>query len=450
MGTYLKRTFSGASTSRTTFTLSFWVKRTSLGSVKSPISAETNNNDYDQVIFTGGDELDVNNVAGGSDVISFKTTMKFRDTSAWYHIVIAIDTTQASSSNGIKIYVNGVLQTSFASSTYAQNATFEIGRNGSATSIGRRERDGDAYGIGYLADFLYIDGQQKVATDFGETDSTTGIWKPKTYSGTYGNNGFKLEFKNAAALGTDTSGNSETFTVNAAGTNAQVVDTPTNNFATLDPLSNYYPQSTFSKGNNKIQTATSTYTYNLSNMGVSKGKWFMEARAGAKSGGGNWYSAGIAEGSPSSNALTLGRDTYYPSSNGAGQIGYYGYATNWVYQNDNYYLGATSNYTTSNYGDGSIIGIALDADNNNVKFYADGVVQNSGTAFTIGASSTGFWHFAFGEFDGSNNYIWETNFGNPTYTISSGNADGNGYGNFEYAVPSGYYALCTENLNTYG
>ena len=128
----------------------------------------------------------------------------------------------------------------------------------------------------------------------------------------------------------------------------------------------------------------------------------MEARAGAKSGGGNWYSAGIAEGPGTSATLTLGRDTNYPSSNGAGQIGYYGYATNWVYQNDNYYLGSASNHTTSNYG------------------------------------------------DGSNNYIWQTNFGNPTYTIASGNADANGYGNFEYAVPSGYYALCTKNLALYG
>ena len=176
----------------------------------------------------------------------------------------------------------------------------------------------------------------------------------------------------------------------------------------------------------------------------------MEARAGAKSGGGNWYSAGIAEGPGTSATLTLGRDTNYPSSNGAGQIGYYGYGTNWVYQNDGYYLGSSSNYTTSNYGDGSIIGIALDADNNNVKFYFDGTVQNSGTAFTLGTPSTGFWHFAFGDFDGSHNYIWEANFGNPTYTIASGNADANGYGNFEYAVPTGYYALCTKNLAAYG
>jgi len=237
MSTYLRRTFSGASTSRKTFTLSFWVKRSTFGSMKAIISAETNNtNNYDQIIFTSGDQFEINNVANGGDVIQYKTSAVFRDPSAWYHVVAAIDTTQASASNGIKIYINGVLQTSLASTTYAQNATFNIGKDGEKTSIGRRERDGDGYGVGYLSEFYYIDGQQKAATDFGQTDSTTGIWKPKTYSGTYGNNGFRLEFKNSGALGTDTSGNSETFTVNNAGTNAQVVDTATNNFATINSV----------------------------------------------------------------------------------------------------------------------------------------------------------------------------------------------------------------------
>ena len=172
MSTYLRRTFSGASTSRKTFTLSFWVKRSTFGSMKAIISAETNNtNNYDQIIFTSGDQFEINNVANGGDVIQYKTSAVFRDPSAWYHVVAAIDTTQASASNGIKIYINGVLQTSLASTTYAQNATFNIGKDGEKTSIGRRERDGDGYGVGYLSEFYYIDGQQKAATDFGQTDS---------------------------------------------------------------------------------------------------------------------------------------------------------------------------------------------------------------------------------------------------------------------------------------
>ena len=454
MSSYLSRTFSGANTSRTTFTLSFWVKRTSLGSVKSPISAETNNNDYDQVIFTSSDQLDVNNVAGGSDVISFKTTAVFRDPSAWYHIVIAIDTTQASSSNGVKIYINGVLQTSFASSTYAQNATFEIGRDGATTSIGRRERDGDAYGVGYLSQFYYIDGQQKAATDFGQTDSTTGIWKPKGYAGTYGNNGFFLKFENSAALGTDSSGNSETFTVNNAGTNAQVVDTPDNNFCIMNCASNYYAQGIFTEGGCKLVTGGAAYTYNTSTIGVGKGKWYMEVKIGA--GVNTWWGVGIAEGESSNGSGVLGRDTYYPSGNEYGQIGWFGYGTDFVYQNDGYYSGSTNDYATDGFTTNDILSIALDADNNKVYFYKNGTVQNGGTGFNIGASSTGFWHYAFGDYDGANagSHTFQLNFGNPSFTISSnsgnGYTDANNFGKFQYTVPSGYYSLCTQNLKTYG
>ena len=441
MSTYLNRTFSGANTSRTTFTLSFWVKRTSFGSVKCPISAETNNNDYDQVIFTSSDQLDINNVASASDVISFKTTMKFRDPSTWYHIVIAIDTTQASSSNGIKIYVNGVLQTSFASSTYAQNATFEIGRNGSATSIGRRERDGDAYGIGYLAEFYYIDGQQKAATDFGETDSTTGIWKPKTYSGTYGNNGFRLEFKNAAALGTDTSGNSETFTVNNAGTGAQVVDTPSNVFATLNPLDTRAGGVNFSLGNLKVVTSGSNRNYVTQTQAFASGKWYMECRftAGASSG----Y-VGFCD---MSDLQMTGTSTLGDLPNEA------------RVNNDGSY--EKNNSTTSGWAgsftDNDILGLALDCDNNRFTLskngqWADGsgnYDEANPTAY-ITYTAGNFMSFAFGEGAGGATATIEINTGNAPYTISSGNADGAGYGNFEYAVPSGYYALCTENLNTYG
>ena len=445
--TSLTRTPSGAG-NRKTWTLSTWVKRSGLGNnimLEANPSGGSSNTNYIGMQFAGGAQL----VVGGWTSNFLATTQFFRDPSAWYHIVLRVDTTQGTADDRMRLYINGEQVTSFATrNNPGQND--DTGLNATVgTFIGKTMN-------GYMAQTILADGQSYAPTVFGSTNAN-GIWVPNTGpSVTYGTNGFKLDFTgtgtaaNASGFGADSSGNGNHFASSNLGTNPSTADTCQNNFATLDPLSNFYPASTFSQGNNKIQTATSTYSYNISSVGVSKGKWFMEARAGAKSGGGNWYSAGIAEGPGTSATLTLGRDTNYPSSNGAGQIGYYGYATNWVYQNDNYYLGAASNYTTSNYGNGSIIGIALDADNNNVKFYADGVIQNSGTAFTIGASSTGFWHFAFGEFDGSNNYIWETNFGNPTYTISSGNADGAGYGNFEYAVPSGYYALCTKNLAAYG
>ena len=421
MGTYLSRTFSGANTSRKTFTLSFWVKRSKFGSVVCPISAETNNNDYDQITFASSDQFDVNNVAGGSDVISFKTNMKFRDPSAWYHIVIAIDTTQASSSNGVKIYVNGILQTSFASTTYAQDATFEIGRDGSTTSIGRRQRDQDGLGVGYLAEFYYIDGQQKAATDFGETDSTTGIWKPKTYSGTYGNNGFRLEFKNAGALGTDTSGNAETFTVNNAGTGAQVTDTPSNVFSVLNTIT--ADGGTWSLGALRYLTNGTDLVCGISSFALTgSSKWYCEMKAITKTG--NYFNFGVASSSKSMN------------DNGI------------IYRSDGkiYKDGNENQSSLATFTDNDIIGIIYDCNNNQCSFQKNGSAV--GSAVTIGDATKDIFFVTGG--NGGTNATAEVNFGNPVFSISSSNADGAGLGSFEYAVPSGAYSLCTNNINTYG
>jgi len=249
-------------------------------------------------------------------------------------------------------------------------------------------------------------------------------------------------------MGADTSGNALHLTPNNLAATDVTTDTPTNNFATMNLLANFYAEHTFSEGNCKIvtQNEANHYSYSTSTMGVANGKWYAEFKASAKSGGNNWFSVGVAEAMGTASNLTLGRDTGHTSSANNGQIGYLGYGTDFVYQNDAYY--ATS-FSTAAYGVGDIIGVALNADDNEVTFYKNGTAQNSGTAFTIGASPTGFWHFAVGDFD-NYNYTWECNFGNPSNSISSGNADANGYGNFEYSVPSGYYALCTKNLAEFG
>jgi len=444
MGTYLSRTFSGANTSRKTFTLSFWVKRAKLGSA-AIISAETTSNFYDQIIFVSSDQLDVNNVASGSDVISFKTNAVFKDPSAWYHVVIGIDTTQASSSNGVKIYINGVLQTSFASSTYAQDATFEIGRDGSTTSIGRRQRDQDLYGVGYLAEFYYVDGQQKVATDFGETDSTTGIWKPKTYSGTYGNNGFRLEFKNSGALGTDTSGNSETFTVTNADTTNQVVDTPSNVFATLNPVAGAYNNNT-TIGQGALQNTTGgDNSQYFASMGVTKGKWCWEVKINSGD-----MAIGIFNKIPhvaiamGDNDYSVMAQLYYSAGGSSGSVNRY------QYNSTNYYNIPAG---FGNDDSGTIYQFLLDLDSGTKTW----IVRRAGDASTQGSFTlpSGFLNGDFIIPGYSVTSSWpatqqQWNFGNPPHSIASGNSDANGYGNFEYAVPSGYYALCTENLNTYG
>lgn len=449
MGTYLSRT-PGSAGNRKTMTFSCWVKRSGLGSFQSIISAGTNGATYsDDISFQSTDKLMLDLITT-SGRYQAESTALFRDPLAWYHIVIAIDTTAAS--NRMLVYVNNE-QVAVNSGGIPQNQDITFNNN-TLQEIGRRGSNSSNFGNYYLADFNFIDGQALTPTSFGLTDSTTGIWKPKVFSGSYGTNGFKLEFKNSGALGTDTSGNSNTWTVNNAGTGAQVTDTPSNNFSIMNIASNYYAQGTFTEGACKLVTQGAAYTYNTSTIGVAKGKWYMEVKIGA--GINTWWGVGVAEGESSNASGVLGRDTYYPAGNQQGQIGWFGYGTDFVYQNNGYYTGSTSNYNTDGFTTNDILSIALDADNNNVKFYKNGTVQNSGTAFNIGASSTGFWHFAFGDYDGQNagSHTFQLNFGNPSFTISSnsgnGYTDANNFGKFQYTVPSGYYALCTENLNTYG
>jgi len=439
---YLSREFSGDPTgARKKFTLSCWLKRSELGE-RAIIGASTSNNFYDNITFSSGDQLDINNVASGSDAISFKTNMKFRDVSAWYHIVFGIDTTQASGSNGIKIYINGVLQTSLATSNYTQNATFEIGRDGSTTSIGRRQRDEDYYNVGYLSDFYFIDGQQLAASDFGETNDN-GVWIPKKYDGTYGNNGFLLEFKssgtsqNSSGMGADTSGNDEHFAATNLAATDVTTDTPTNNFATMNPLA-IGADATLSEGNCQIAYGSGTRSVSTANMGFASGKWYWEWKISAASTDGCSAMLGIG-------ALPFGPDlgTYLgQNSNGYSYNGEDG---------QKFSGGANSSYG-NNFTTNDIISVAFDADNGNLYFYKNGTIQNSGTAAYTGLTSpsSGFHYPAIGDASGTKTFTAQANFGNPPFSISSSNADADGHGNFEYAVPSGYFALCTKNLAEYG
>ena len=440
MATYLSRSFTADNTSRSIFTVSAWIKRANLSSAQTVISASTTSNFNDKIIgFRSDNTLEVNNVASGSAAIEVITNRVFRDTNAWYHIVVAIDTTQSAIADGVKLYVNGVRDTDFSGSpTYTQSATFEIGRNGSATAIGRYESGSSQYFGGYIADVHYIDGQQKLPTDFGETDSTTGIWKPKTYAGTYGNNGFLLEFKNSGALGTDTSGNSETFTVNGAGTNAQVTDTPSNNFATWNPLvvrSFQYPI-TLSEGSLKaIAASNSSYGSTVAaTVSLGKGKWYWEFKYTTSGTGG--YVVGWGEDTYDFNYQT---DAYpYKASLGSTSGVFYRADGGKVVN------GTETASAGAAWSQNDIIGIAVDLDNGNITFYKNGSSQFSETSVFTSTLSY------YPEFYGYSSKGGQANFGNPSYTIASGNADANGHGNFEYSVPSGYYAICTKNINAYG
>ena len=232
------------------------------------------------------------------------TSRKFRDTNAWYHLVVAIDTTQSTASNRFKYYINGEQITSFSTETYpAQDKTFGFGQN-VLNEIGR-----DSYGSsnnfdGLMSHVHWIDGTQYQASDFGETDSTTGEWKIKTNpSVTYGTNGFFI-LKDGNSV-TDQSGNTNNFTANGNLTNTE--DYPSNSFATMTPLGTY--DGTLSSGNTRVQTNQTNYRYIASSLGVSSGRYYWECKLQEI---GNYMLSGITDqpSFPASGVVMLGNGTY--------------------------------------------------------------------------------------------------------------------------------------------
>ena len=447
---YLSRTPASAS-NRRTCTLSLWVKRGSnFGANNVFFDQEVDGSNFIR-FYLGNDEkltFYVEDSSAGGTVGLVRTNRVFRDVSAWYHFVFTVDVTQATSSDRIKLYVNGEQETSFTTSIYLpQNTDIEGLNTTNPVDIGRRTSNNDNFFNGYISEYNFIDGQALAPSDFGEFDEDSGIWKSIAYEGTYGTNGFYLEFKDSSALGDDTSGNGNDFTVNNLTSIDQTTDTPTNNFATMNPLDNFYAQSTFSEGNLKVVTGTTQYSSNTGTIGVSTGKWYWEVEFDVDNAGNRVSHIGIKSQQDTDTDEGLGTKS-----------------TDWGYRgfNGEYYNNATSTAYGNTYVAGDIISVALDLDNNKLYFAKNGVWQNSGDP-TSGATGTGaisitdpastiFGSYfpAFSYQDGSSTGTFLTNFGNPPFTISSGNSDANGYGNFEYEVPSGYYALCTKNLAEYG
>ena len=427
--------FASAETSNKIGTLSFWFK--TLGTNQQYLVA-TNTGTIFYIYFNSSTGITFQN---GATTTRF-TTQVFRDPSAWYHLVVAWDTTQGTASNRQKMYLNGSEITAFSTSNdLSLNQVIPFFDNdGSTKHIG--SYTGGGYYSGYISEFYGIDGQQLTPSSFGETDEDTGIWKPKAYTGTYGTNGFYLQFKNSSSLGTDSSGNGNTFTVNNLTSIDQTTDTPTNNFCTMNPLDNYYFAGTFTEGNLKVVSNGTSYSYCSSNFAVSQGKWYIEAKYDA-TGSGDYTRFGIGHKVATSNSDNAGDETgeaiYRPTG---------GIKVN----------GTDTSSWGASWTVGDIIGIALDLDNNKLYFSKNGTFQASGNPATNtngisitapSSLSTGVYFFGFSDNDGGASSTWSYNFGNPPYSANS-YTDGAGYGNFSYSVPSGYYALNTKNLATFG
>ena len=443
-------------------TFSFWTKRGKLDDNQYIWTSGWDNNNQN-FIYINANKLYYYNKASGTGTISYATNRLFRDTAAWYHIVIALNTTQASGSDGIKIYVNGVLETSFSSSTWTQNTTFTHGKAYGSLAhqqIGRRSQytpSADRYYDGYLADFQYVNGQQLPASSFGKFDNDSGIWVPKKYGGAYGTSGFFLEFKqtgtraNASGKGADTSGNDEHFDDNGCSVFDQTTDTPTNNFSVINGLQQDIANpSTLTEGNCKVEGTNTQYAMPHSTFLVTSGKWYCEMK---------WTDNGSGDGNMFVGVSGDSQDHIRQGHN----IGYHTYGYAYAQWGGKYHNGSSSGGAGSTYAEGVIISIALDLDNNKLYFAKNGSWQNSGDP-TSGATGTGAFYtvtdptsvddggYTFGcsDNEGNGDSIVEWNFGNPSFSISSSQADDNGYGNFEYDVPTGYYALCTKNLAEFG
>tara|TARA_B110000259_G_scaffold97696_1_gene112900 strand:+ start:170 stop:1573 length:1404 start_codon:yes stop_codon:yes gene_type:complete len=424
------------------WTWSAWIKKSlpdgaDLGIFGQYIDA----NNFFRIRYRSDQRLQVDNYTSGSATFSviLGSDNEHRDISAWYHLVVAYDSAQGTDSNRVKIYVNGVLQTVFQAATYPnQNVVTTLPVDGTRIELGRTTDN--QFFNGYMAEVVLIDGTALAPTSFGESDSDSGIWVPIDVSGlTFGTNGFYLDFKNSANLGNDANGGTDLTEVGLAATD-QSTDTCTNNFATLNPLDNFYLGGTFSEGNLKLSIDNSAVeAFTTSTIGVSSGKWYMENKIITTSSG-RLYS-GVVYG-------TAQATDDWPG----------GGSDQWFYRSEDgkVYNGGSEEYTGATLADDDIVGIALDLDNHKLYFSKNGAFQNSGDP-TSGATGTGAialdtgqtYFFAVGD-SGSTAVVSSANFGSPAYAISSGNADANDHGNFEYAVPSGYFALNTKNLAEYG
>jgi hypothetical protein len=453
--TYLQRTV-GTPTNAQKYTYSFWIKRCKLSGGTTELfllDGYADSSNRAKIAFNSNEVFEIWNSNAGSFTFQLSPPRKFRDTNAWYHIILSVDTTQSTASDRVKLYVNGVQETSLGSTTYpslndANNTINESGTTFSIMAYGGNASSNDFRLSSIMSHIHFTDGYAYDASTFGETDATTGIWKPITEpSVTYGNNGFFLKFENSGSMGLDSSGNANNFTVN--GTLTQTVDTPSNVFTTWNPLENYYQSATLSNGNTTIQTGSSQYSPSSSTLGVSSGKWYWEVEYDALSGGSDVAYVGVLSQFATNSTTSLGTN--------ANDYGYY--------VNGNYYNNNTGTAYGTTYTTGDIIGVALDLDNNKLYFSKNGTWQNSGDpesgatgtgaiSITNPTSTTNGAYFpSICDGSSSANATFKTNFGNGyfgTTAVSSATSDESGLGIFEYTVPSGYYALCTKNINTQG
>jgi hypothetical protein len=422
---YLRRTPS-SSGNRQKFTISLWWKPGNgyddgLANSRLLSSGDStgDSNYFSFSYLNNSGQLNLENGTG-----TLRTTAFFRDITAWYHAVIAVDSTQSTASDRFKLYINGQRITDFGTENYPnQNQNFSWNHT-DPHSIGREEYQDRRYFNGYIADIQNVDGQQLLPTEFGYTDFQTNIWRPKRYEGTYGTNGFWLKLSDnsnntATTLGRDYSGNGNNFTPNSialsSGTHhvnyQSVLDTPTNNFPTLNPYRAVYGGNVHYANLKSATVAYQSYPEFWATMGMTRGKWYCEA-----------YVTGGANGPSVSGGIKV--QTMQPASDGGPGIGY---------QNPPNSKG-TGGGASPGYGSGTLVGIAYDAYKGIVTFYKNGSVYGSTAHDDVDTTLTWFFGFAGYSYNPDNDrkVFYTCNFGQRPFT---------------YTPPTGFVALCQKNLD---
>ena len=426
----LHKSFSSAS--RTTYTFSAWVKLGAPGVTGSLFYRHVDDNNYTRCFFES-DVLKFADVTSGADNWLLITTRKFRDHSAWYHSVVVCDTTNGTAGNRQRIYVNGVEETAFSTETNSSTQG-QWGVDGNHY-VGTKE--GSAYFFdGYMAEVCYIDGTALTPTSFGEynEDSPT-IWQAKDVSGlTFGTNGFYLDFEASDNLGNDANGGTDLTEANLAAAD-QATDTPTNSFATLNPLYKTPNSLNFSEGNCQIQGASGNGgRFAGGTFCPDAGKWYMEIKVTVS---GSYPIMGIID---SSSDIRENSAYFVAADSGTNQSGFAIFSNDDVYHNNDNTFDQWQTYATND-----IIGLALDMDASTPTIT---FLKNNGSseAFTTEAPNSGHYIFpAIGNYMQA--AIAYCNFGGcSSFALTSAESDANGYGNFEYAPPSGYLAMCSKNI----
>jgi len=454
--TYLYQSPSSNGTSNQKFTWSVWLKRASIGNIPRIFEHYNTSSYYVSLRFRDDDNARLefySESAGGG--YKFRTDRMFRDLHAWYHIVCTIDSTESTEADRMKLWVNGESITDFSSTTaMSYNADLNFNNSGDTRYIGRKWENSD-YFDGQMAHVNFCDGYAYQASDFGQTDATTGIWKPKTtLSVSYGTNGYNLLFENSGNMGLDSSGNSNNFTV--SGSMTQSISTPSNIFANISPLHKFGASMNITNNNLTVANSSGSNAWQMEacSHGFTKGKYYFEYKMTTLGLNNGYHKLGFISDVSSGHGSAV-----YPSETAVdgGYVFYNSGGSLEVRTDDNVITGYDQSTLGVSFTTNDIMCLAIDKTNNRVYFRknddawiksADPVAGTNGLDISSDYTTDKLLVPAIAQYGSGS--VGSLNFGEGffgTTAVASANADSNGIGAFEFAPPTGFLSLCSKSIN---